>query len=174
MDEIKAFVNRDNNTVIVCPGCGARKSAKVEKFRGKKHSLKVKCPCGNQFAVHLDFRKHYRKPTDLDGFYKKKKVNLVGYFVNLSRGDEWQEDEGHTAVNCMIKNISMGGIGIVLLGHSVVQEDDELRIQFVLDNKKKTEVNRNVVVVSISENVIGCQFTESMTHDKDLGFYLMP
>ncbi len=174
MDEIKAFVNCDDNVVIVCPCCGIRKSVKVGHFKNKQHALRVKCPCAKQFAVHLDFRKHYRKTTDLEGFYQKKEVNIAGYFVNLSKGDEWHGDEGRVPINCMIKNISMGGIGMEIIGNVIVQEEDELKIQFILDNKKKTAIQRNVVVVSVRDNIVGCQFTESMAHDKDLGFFLMP
>lgn len=175
MDEIKVFVNSANNAVIVCPRCGIRKSSHVEQFKGAKHTIKVRCTCNHQFTVHLDFRKNYRKETDLDATYLKKDVDLTGYYVNLSRGDDWDESNADKqAVNCKIKNISLGGIGLQPMGLHMTKEDDALRVRFRLDDAKRSPIDRNVVVVSISKNLVGCRFTEPMERDQALGFYLLP
>lgn len=175
MDEIKVFVNTANNAVIVCPRCGLRKSSRVEQFKGVRHTIKVRCTCNHQFTVHLDFRKNYRKTTDLDANYMKKDVELAGYYVNLSRGDGWDESRAaKQAVNCKIRNISMGGVGLQPLGLHMIQEGDELRVLFHLDDAKRSAIDRNVVVVSVSKNLVGCRFTEAMERDQALGFYLLP
>ncbi|PIY24993.1 MAG: hypothetical protein COZ12_00505, partial [Deltaproteobacteria bacterium CG_4_10_14_3_um_filter_60_8] len=174
MDEIKVFVNTANNAVIVCPRCGLRKSSQVEQFKGVRHTIKVRCTCSHQFTVHLDFRKNYRKTTDLGATYLKKDVELVGYYVNLSRGDGWDETRAvKQAVNCKIKNISMGGIGLQPLGLHMIKEEDELRVFFHLDDAKRSVIDRNVVVVSVSKILVGCRFTEAMERDQALGFYLL-
>lgn len=175
MDEIKVFVNNANNAVIVCPRCGLRRTSQVEQFKGAKHSIRVRCTCDHHFTVHLDFRKNYRKATEIDATYRKKDVALTGYYVNLTRGDDWDEAMADKqAVNCKIMNVSMGGIGLQPLGLHMIKEEDALRVRFRLDDAKMSEVDRNVVVVSVSKNLVGCQFTEPMVRDQALGFYLLP
>lgn len=175
MDEVKVFVSQSGSAPISCPRCGERKIVVVEKFKAAKHTIKVKCPCGHQFTVHLDFRKHYRKAAEIDGFYNKKGLDLSGYYVNLSRGEDW--DAGavdRRSVNCIVKNISLGGVGLAPLGRHVIEEGDELRIHFVLNDKKGTVIDRKVIAVSVTKTLVGCQFTEPGDHDKALGFYLLP
>lgn len=174
MDEIKVYVNTANNAVIVCPRCGLRRSSQVGQFKGAKHTIRVRCTCSHHFAVHLDFRKNYRKATDIDATYQKKDVELAGYYVNLSRGDDWDETQVRQAVNCKIMNLSMGGIGLQVFGLHMIKEDDALRVRFRLDDAKRSVIDRNVVVVSVSKNLVGCRFTEIMERDQALGFYLMP
>jgi len=175
MDEIRVFVNHNDIAAIICPSCGERKSAPVGKFKSTKHAIKVKCTCGHSFTVRLDFRKHYRKPADLEGFYAKKDVDLTGYYVNLSQGEDWDDAVlQRRSVNCRIVNISQGGIGLKPIGLHAIKEKDELRVRFFLDDKKKSMVDRNVLVVLVENNHIGCQFTEPVDHDKVLGFYLLP
>lgn len=175
MDEIKVFVNSANNAVIVCPHCGLRKSSQVAQFKGVRHTIKVRCTCSHSFTVHLDFRKNYRKSIALDAIYQKKDVELAGYYVNLSRGDDWEEALANKqAVNCKIKNISMGGIGLQPTGLHMIKEEDELRVRFCLDDAQRSALDRNVVVVSVGKDLVGCRFTELMERDRALGFYLMP
>lgn len=175
MDEIKVFVNTANNAVIVCPRCGFRRSSQVAQFKGAKHTLKVRCTCNHHFVVHLDFRKNYRKETDLDATYLKKDVDLAGYYVNLSQGDDWDASRvDKQAVNCKIKNISLGGIGLQPMGLHMIKEEDALRVCFRLDDAKRSTVDRSIVVVSVSKNLVGCRFTETLERDQALGFYLMP
>ncbi len=175
MDEIKVFVSTANNAVIVCPRCGFRRSSQVAQFKGAKHTIKVRCTCNHHFVVHLDFRKNYRKATDIDASYLKKDVELAGYYVNLSRGDDWDAGQADKqAGNCKIRNISLGGIGLQPMGLHMIKEDDALRVRFCLDDAKRSLIDRNVLVVTVSKNLLGCRFTESMERDQALGFYLLP
>ena len=69
-DEIsKIYVNHDGVAVIECPECEARKTVKVDKFKGSRHILKIKCSCQNLFQVNLEFRKLYRKMVRFSGHY---------------------------------------------------------------------------------------------------------
>lgn len=164
MAKDEVFVNQDNMALFHCPYCGKMKHVSVEKFKGKKHSLKVKCSCTRTFAVNLNFRKRYRKETDLDGRYLKMaggrpaKINTEG------------------DVNCKIVNISMGGLGLRILDGQAMAGGDNLIVNFTLDDKKQSELTRRVVIRHVKDSYVGCEFNDSDDHayEKTLGFYLMP
>lgn len=154
METVKAFVRENDTATIVCPNCSIPKNVAVGSFRNKNHLLKVRCPCGTVFKVHLDFRQHYRKPTDLPGFYKTLKPSGLGSGA------------------ITIKNISFGGLGFTVSGVNNLKKGHKLLISFQLDDKKNTPLKKEVVVQSVSDNFIGCKFVETQAYEKALGFYL--
>lgn len=152
---VKAFVNDDGMASISCPSCGIVRPTSVAKFRHRQHILSVKCRCQVQFKVHLEFRKHFRKPTDLDGLYTILPPDAGGGKIK-------------------VKNISRSGIGFSVSGVHSIKKGQQAKIKFTLDNRKATELDKHVTIKSIKNNYIGCQFIENQAFEKELGFYLRP
>lgn len=156
MDIQKAFVKDNDIASIRCPKCDLVKDIGVGKFRDTRHTLKTKCSCGNIFVIALDFRKHYRKPTNIDGMYTLTSPPTNG-------GGRMQ-----------VVNISRSGVGFSISGHHNINVGQKASLRFTLDNKKKTELCKEVIIRSIRGNQIGCEFLDKNEIGKDLGFYLQP
>ncbi|MCF8056278.1 MAG: zinc-ribbon domain-containing protein [Desulfocapsa sp.] len=152
----KTFVKTNDTASIRCPNCDLIKNISVSKFRTSRHTFKIRCSCSHVFVVSLDFRRHYRKPTELIGTYT--------VIVPANNGG------GTMQVN----NISRSGIDFSVSGLHNIQVGQQIVITFRLDNKKETEINKQVIVRRVRNNKIGCEFTEQMQIGKDLGFYLRP
>lgn len=150
---VKAFVRPDNTVTIVCPSCKMPKNVSVASFRNKSHYLKVRCPCDTVFRVHLDFRQHYRKPTELPGIYKS--IDPPGSGGTIE-----------------IRDISISGLGFVIKGTNLVEKGNVLRVSFELDDKRKTKLEKKVVVQSVTDGFVGCKFVGEQAYEKELGFYL--
>jgi PilZ domain len=152
----KTFVKTNNTASIRCPKCDLVKNISVSKFRNCRHTFKIRCSCKHTFLVHLDFRRHYRKPTELTGTY------TVIVPVNNGGG------------TMQVNNISRSGIDFTISGLHNIQLDQKIVVTFKLDNKNQTEINKEVIVRRIRENRIGCEFVDQTQIGKDLGFYLRP
>jgi hypothetical protein len=140
--------------VLKCPSCEKVKQSKVDKFKGARHVLKVRCSCGIYFLVNLEFRKTYRKETNLTGKY-----TLLPEEIHQGR--------------IVITNISKGGVGLQIPGVHKLKEGDNLQVQFVLDDVHSSEIDKKVVVRLVEGEHVGCEFAEASSHDKAIGFYLM-
>lgn len=154
METIRVFVREDNTATLVCPACSKPKNISVASYRNKCHFLKVRCPCERVFRVHLDFRQHYRKPT-----------NLPGMFVCL-------RPAGLGGGRMTVSDISLGGVGITITEHHDLRVGCLLDLTFNLDDRKKTLLKKKAVVRKISGNFIGCQFVDKDLYEKEIGFYL--
>ena len=73
-----------------------------------------------------------------------------------------------------VNNISRSGVDFSVSGLHNIKLDQKIVITFRLDNRKETEINKQVIVRRIRENNIGCEFVEQSQIGKDLGFYLRP
>jgi len=151
----KIFVSNEGSAMISCPRCGKTKQVAVGKYCGKKHTIKVRCSCNTSFLAYLEFRRNYRKPTDLSGTYRIISDGAGGGTVS-------------------IKNISRGGIGFSVSGRHNIEIGQKALVDFVLDNRKSSRVSKEVIVRSVTNNHIGCQFVSHQPFEKDLGFYLQP
>lgn len=163
MGRDEVFVNKENMALFACPHCGKMKHVSVAKFKGAKHSLRVKCGCGQTFPVNLNFRNKYRKNTDILGYY---------HHVHDERPNPEVEES-----NCTIVNLPLGGIGLKLLNDKNLKAGDEVIVEFILDDRKKSEMNRRVIVRHVGKDrYIGGEFcdVDQNQYDKTLGFYLMP
>jgi hypothetical protein len=152
----KIYVTPAGVAIIKCPDCERVRTLTVDKFRGTKHILNVKCSCNRRFQVSLEFRKFYRKIVKLSGKYV-----LLPEKIHPGR--------------MMIVNISQGGVGLHILDtHHRLILGQELQICFTLDDKHRSVIDRQVVVRLVTENNIGCEFVgSSSSHDAKIGFYLM-
>ena len=166
MEKIKISVSSDNMIALHCPFCGMVKQVSVARFKDEKHTLKVRCSCQKMLTVDLNFRKKYRKLTNL----RAKYINLTHKQVK-NRGLE-QIQEHH----CQIVNISLTGLGLLVFSGHGVKQGDRIRVRFTLDDKKKSEIERKLIVRVVRKDYIGCEFINDgyHTYDKVLGFYLLP
>lgn len=153
METVKAFVRANDTVTIVCPVCKTPKNAAVGAFRDKSHYLKVRCSCDTVFTVHLDFRQHYRKETDLSGTFSS--INPPGMGGDIH-----------------IKDISVSGVGFTVNGMQFLERGQTLLLTFTLDDKKKTTLTKEVVVRTVQGDFVGCRFVETKAYEKELGFYL--
>lgn len=152
----KTFVRPDNTAVINCPHCGHQKTVTVDTYKGNKSHLKIKCACKKVFTVNLEFRKRVRKRTSLKGTY-----------VNHSQ----QNKRG----SLVVKNISVSGLEFSTYDTHVFAVEDDLTVEFNLDNDQRSEIIKEVTVRAVRKNSIGCEFERSgeFAFDGPLGFYIM-
>ena len=146
-------VNDDDVARIDCPACLAVKSSAVSKFRNVRHAVTVKCRCGNTFQVMFEFRKSYRKPTDLNGTYALT-----------------PPESGTSQMK--IKNLSLTGLCFEVTGLHDIRVGLKAMLTFTLDDRKKTRINKQVTIRSVRGGVIGVEFHQDQAFEKDLGFYL--
>lgn len=154
----KAFVNPNNVATITCPQCRKARNIDATKFRRKRHTIKVRCSCSFNFKVLLDFRKNFRKETNLDG-----KFVMIPPAV------------GSGAISVL--NLSKSGIrfsiGSAVKGSQKIIPGLKLKVTFQLDDKKRTLIEKTVKVNNIHDHYVGGEFEASQAFDKDLGFYLL-
>jgi len=155
----------DDNVIIKCPSCYFSKSYPVHKLQAFKHTISVKCKCGNPFSAKLEFRKRFRQKTLLNGLYCD--LALVG-------SDKWKIYlHDLTRTNCHIVDISVNGLGIVFHTRHAVSKGDKLRIRFELDTSTSPKIELDIVARYIKDNLIGCEFLDSNIVDKEIRFYLL-
>lgn len=148
----RAFVSETGLATLTCPNCGMTKQVLVSQYCGKYHTLKVRCRCKQFFSTQLEFRQSHRKQTNLKCFY------------NILPG----KDGGVAS----IRDISKEGIGITVSGTHNVKVGQKVKLDFSLDDHKQTPLQKQVVVRSVHNNRIGCEFNHMQAFEKDLGFYL--
>lgn len=152
----KTYVRPDNTAVLTCPHCNRKKVVPVDSFRGKKIALKIKCACKEIFTVNLEFRKRARKKT-----------NLKGVYINHSQHDR------RGAI--VVKNLSLSGLEFASLDVQIFKVDDELTLEFTLDDKQQSQIRKTAFVRDVRVSTVGCEFLRSGEYafDGALGFYVM-
>jgi hypothetical protein len=151
----KSFVKGDDEAIIVCPVCDSAKTISVTQFRHRLHLIKVKCKCGHLFKVQLEFRRHFRKNTDLEGTYKMKPPAVGGGKIK-------------------VKNLSLLGACFEVRGIHDLKTEQQGSLVFTLNNRQETVLFKKVIIKSITGNRIGCEFVQDRAFEKELGFYLLP
>lgn len=152
---IKSFVNEDESATIVCPVCSAAKIISVDQFRHRQHMLKVKCKCGHTFPLQLEFRRNFRKQTDLEGsFSLNPPVHLSGQVI--------------------IRNLSINGVCFELRGMHDLKIGQMGQLVFTLDNRKQTVLKKAIQIKNVDKNIVRAVFIEDRAFEKELGFYLLP
>ena len=148
----KVFVGRTNEVKIICPKCELEKNINVFKFKDTHKRLKVKCKCGEEFRLALDFRKYYRK-----------KVQFAGEcFIH----------EKNERDDILIIDISLTGINFTTFKPHNFSRDDTVELKFNLDNPMKTEIHTTIKIKWTNDRNVGAQFNNPKLLEKDLGFYL--
>lgn len=154
----KVFISNNNTATFVCPQCGNVSTANVAKYAAldKKVTVNCKCNCGHQFKVSLEKRRQYRKATDLPGTY----------FYRMPNGDT---DKGIMRV----VDISSNGLKLKLNVERKFEIGARLRVEFHLDDKRRTPIEKEVIVRNVKKNLVGTSFAPTEGDDPSLGFYLM-
>ena len=154
----KYYVNADCLITVQCPVCVKTRTTSVESFRGKNNVVKIKCSCGNIFSIEIEYRKNYRKKT-----------NIYGKYRSVLEPSYIQRD-------CIIINLSITGVAVKILDGLKINNDDELIINFTLDDPEKHEIEKTVKVlhVDVENRIIGGEFLYSKirSYDKFIYFYL--
>ena len=151
-------VTEQNDAVIGCPQCKKLKKISVAKFREDKHTISIRCSCGNQFQINLNFRRGSRKKANFEGTYRRAGSKKLA--ANI----------------CRIANISLQGICIKTYAENNVYIGDEIIVHFSLDDRRHTAIERKVKVVNLfQENHIGGVFVDQDTDnlDKHIAFFMM-
>jgi Zn ribbon nucleic-acid-binding protein len=154
----KVFISSNDSATFVCPQCGNASTVNVAKYAAidKKVTVNCKCNCGHHFKVTLEKRRQYRKETDLPGMY----------FHRLNNGDE---DKGIMRV----VDISSKGLKLKLNVARNFTVGTSLRVEFHLDDKRHTLIEKEVIVRNVNKNLVGTSFSPTEGDDPNLGFYLM-
>jgi len=146
------YANKTSQATIICPKCGFAKFLDPTKLKNMHRRLKAKCRCGEVFEFTIEFRKHYRKKT-----------NLPGEYVALRRKEKGE---------IIVEDLSMGGIRFENLGPHKISIDDILEVKFKLDNPSRSEIRKTARVIWVRGRTVGVMYSEPKGNDKDLGFYM--
>ncbi|MFH0781023.1 MAG: hypothetical protein V2B20_03595 [Pseudomonadota bacterium] len=152
---LKSFVKAGDKAAIVCPQCNCGKVVGIQRFQKRLHLLNVKCRCGYFFKVELEFRRHYRKQTDLSGIYQPLPPAIGGGKVRIF-------------------NLSLSGACFDMHGIHDLEIGQKGVLIFTLDNRKTTTLTKSVFIKCIIDNRIGSEFEADRAFEKELGFYLLP
>lgn len=153
----KIFAGKRGGAVFSCPVCGFTKTFDASIYRNKDSRITIKCQCGQQIPVLIEFREHYRK-----------QVNLLGEcFLHRT----------NSILHIRIHDLSLNGLSFSLLRNtseenSSFQPNDQIALQFYLDNASQDMIERNAIIKNINGAVVGVSFIRA-EYDKALEFYLM-
>lgn len=156
MTDITVYIQENGMAMLVCPKCGHVHKLKAEKFKDKsRERFLAKCQCSEVLRIRLEFRGHVRKEVLLSGTYSVIEADgAVGGRVPIE-----------------VYNISGTGVGFVALGQEP-QVGQKIRLNFELDNRKQSKIEKDAFVRSKQGNIIGCEFSNPGEITGDLGFYL--
>ena len=160
----KVFVKDDNTAKIRCISCGLIKTVRLQDATALAPVVRIRCACAAIFPVRFEYRKFYRKVTNLEGTYH---VLFDGQDIpDLSMAKK--------TINCRVENISMHGAGFTTLGRHRIEKNARLILGFTLDNPNRTWIAKIGVVQLVEGPYLGLRFDEPANTDRELGFYLMP
>lgn len=156
--EHTVFISKNNTATFRCPKCGHSKTTDVSQYASsdKKISVNCTCACGHQFRCRLEKRKQYRKGADLPG-----KFTLLG--------KNGPEDTGLAKV----VDLSTTGLKLKMTVPRNFPIGAKLLVEFHLDDRKRTPMEKRVIVRNVSGLYVGASFHPNEPDDPALGFYLM-
>lgn len=172
----RIFVKPDDTATLTCPHCQLAKTVAVGKFRSFRHTLTARCACGRSFSVNLDFRRSYRKQTSLPGIYETQSPECKNHHGKKTRlsGVYTIQQPSLGGGQMQVTNISCGGLQFTTPGKHHIEVGQRALINFTLDDRKQTKITKEVIIQSVTDNVIGCQFASKAPLEQGLRFYLFP
>ena len=72
-----------------------------------------------------------------------------------------------------VVDISSNGLKLQLSVERKFNAGEQLRVEFYLDDKRHTFINKEVIVRNVKRNLVGTSFAPNQGDDPALGFYLM-
>lgn len=160
----RVFVKEDRSAKIHCEACGVVETVRMQDLAALAPVVRIRCACSAIFPVRFEYRKFYRKATNLEGTYH----------VLFDERDVPDLSQAKKTTNCRIENVSMHGAGFSALGRHRIEKNTRLVLGFTLDNPQRTWIEKIGVVQLVEGSYIGIQFEEPASTDRELGFYLMP
>lgn len=124
----KYFVNQKEAVTIRCIACGRMATFSVDSLRGKKHSIRVNCPCAETFQVDLEFRQDYRVRSSIQASFRA---------LSTPRA---------RARQCVIADHSNGGLLIETSEAAPIKQDDRLIVCYRPEGDALHEIERIIRV----------------------------
>lgn len=156
---MKAYADENGLVTFVCQDCARVQKEQAQAYKGVKMPVRIQCKCGNVYEVEIEFRKFYRKETNLEGIYS-----------TAQKSSDWGRNWG----NIIVIDLTMQGCKFETLKANLLNPYEEIEIEFYLKNDKNSLIKKRALVRYISQNYVGCEFIELPgSQDPDLGFYLM-
>ncbi len=135
----RSVVHRSDRAWIVCPACGRRRALGGASQKVKSRTLvQVRCCCGNNFETILDRRLFLRATASLPGRY-------------------WVEGGDELAGRLLVRDLSVGGLGLVLEGKVEVKPGQRLRIEYAPEPDSAQLLVRDVVVRRVVGQWVGVE-----------------
>ena len=142
----KYFVNRQEVLTIRCRSCGKESTIPIDSLKNRKHSLKVTCTCAESFDIELEFRKDFRKKTEISGTVRP---------VTTPK---------QRARQCTIADHSEGGLLLHLADEVPVRKNDKLIVSYQPDVGSPLEIERVISVRHLDAGRrIGCAFLDDFS-----------
>lgn len=132
----KINIDSENNVIVICPQCQTEIFVGKNSYEISTKPLIIKCSCSNQFNIILEYRKNYRRKTDLIGEY---------FYENIKH-------------KISINSLSYDGIGFKTSTRHNLTIGDTIEIDFFLNEYKKLKLITTAEVKHIKDDFIGCQF----------------
>lgn len=153
----KVYVTSKQMATFSCPQCTRTKTVDVSKYAtiDKVVKVNVKCPCGHAYKAILEKRRQYRKET-----------NLPGTYIHFIDGNA--QNQGLMT----IEDISTTGVKLKLNVKQNFAIGDQMKIEFHLDDTRRTLIKKTVIIKNQRDQFIGAEFAPFESVDKALGFYL--
>jgi hypothetical protein len=150
----KLYVDKDGVVTFVCPKCSESQRESVAQYKDQTGNIKVECKCSNVYEVQLEFRKSFRKETFLDGLYYR-----------ASHPGDWGK--------MTIRDLSLGGCRFETSKAHLLDLGEEIKLEFVLDDPRRSNIRKKAVVSAIEGRLVGCKFSDPPgSIDSELGFYM--
>ncbi|BBO75122.1 hypothetical protein DSCW_25390 [Desulfosarcina widdelii] len=152
---------KDGKTAnVACRNCNRQKLIDISEIRTLGTRIKVTCVCGNEMFFKVELRREHRKTVNLEGVFIRGPGDRIAM-----KSDDWG--------GIQINNLSRNGIGFKFLDNQDIRVKDRFRVKFALDNTARSVIQKEVVVRSVNDGIIGCQFTSTDACDVTLGFYML-
>lgn len=155
----KVFADKQGRAVFQCPHCEFKTVFDASGYRDRDSRIKIKCRCGENVPVLIEFREFYRRPVSLPGW------------CHVHRTEELLE--------IRVNDLSMSGLSFTIepteagdAGPAALEVGDAITLQFRLDRSPHDLIQRRGDVRNIRDNAIGVRFSKT-EYDKELGFYLL-
>lgn len=154
------FLKDGKTARLACNHCNRQRQLDIAQIRTIGSQLKATCVCGLVKYIKVELRREHRKTVNLRGVFMRGPGDRLAL-----KSDDW----GHIEVY----NLSRHGIGFKAAGKADIRVNDRFRVKFTLDNTAQSIIQKEVVVRSVVERMIGCQFEGQDACDVTLGFYML-
>ena len=139
----KVFVNVENIAVFNCPKCQTSRTVNMSDKKHLGESIKTRCTCkkcDHTFVVDviMERRKYYRKETNLAGEYYTTDKRIKGLMK--------------------VQNVSLTGMSIKVNEKKDLKKGQKLIVEFILDDKLRSEIKREIIILKINGLFINCEF----------------